>query len=148
MNIYESFAKFANASFAKAILGQTSTTEGTPGKLGAEEERAKVRRDILEADAKALSRTVRAQVVWPMVGYNFGWDKPIPNVIFLVAESEDLEKLSRVHKNLVEMDLKIPTAFMRKKYGIPEPEGDEEVLTRPEPAQPTFGVIKKKGIKA
>ena len=130
-DLYARFAEFVNKGYAKAILGQTATTEGTPGKLGAEESQSEVRHDLVVADSKTLAKTLRSQLVWPMVGFNFGWDKPLPIVRFPVEEPEDLQMLSETHKNLVEMGAPIPVSFVQKKYGIPAPQEGEDVLVSP-----------------
>ena len=43
---------------AKAVLGQTATTEGTPGRLGSDDAQAEVRQDLIAADAKQLADTL------------------------------------------------------------------------------------------
>ncbi len=142
-DLYSGFAEFVNKGYAKAILGQTATTEGTPGKLGGEEARSDVRHDLVIADSKALAKTLRMQLAWPMVGFNFGWDKSVPMVRFPVEEPEDLEMLSRTHGNLVNMGLPIPLGYAQKIYGIPAPQNGEEVLTPPDapvPGQADFTV--------
>ena len=50
-----------------------------------------VRRDLVEADAQALSTTLREQLLRPLVGFNFGWDKPVPWFRFRFEEEEDLK---------------------------------------------------------
>lgn len=141
--------EFFNKSYAKAILGQTATTEGTPGALGGEKERGEVRRDLVRADANALAKTLRDQMVWPLVGFNFGWDKALPSVQFQIEEPEDLNVLASTHKSLVEMGTPIPLSFIQEKYGIPAPVGDEPVLTAPQMPSPDpfnnpFAALKKK----
>lgn len=139
-DLYARAAEFFNKGYAKAILGQTATTEGTPGALGGEQARSDVRLDLVKADAKALAKTIRSQIVWPIVGFNFGWEKLLPKIRFIVDEPEDLHALSSTHKNLVEMGAPIPVSFIQKKYGIPAPEGDEPLLTPPQPFAPSpFG---------
>jgi len=66
-NLYEALANFCDKQVSKAILGQTATTEGTPGKLGNEDAQDKVRHDLIKADAEALSKTVRFQMIRPLV---------------------------------------------------------------------------------
>jgi phage gp29-like protein len=144
-DLYERAAKFFDRNYEIAVLGQTATTEGTPGKLGNEQAQAEVRRDLTKADARALAKTLRWQVAWPWVGFNFGWDKPVPNIKFLIEDPEDLEALSRTHKNLVEMGAPVPVSFVQKKYGIPAPEGNEPILQAPAVPQPGgFGAIADK----
>lgn len=125
---FERFARYVNERYQIGILGQSGTTQGTPGKLGNENEQGEVRRDLLKADARALSKTIRAQLIWPIVGFNFGWDIELPQFVFHCEDPEDLVQLASVHKTLVEIGTPIPLSFIQKKYGIPEPVGDEPVL--------------------
>ncbi len=135
-DLYSRAAEFFNKSYAKCILGQTATTEGTPGKLGNDQAQSDVRKDLVEADAKAIAKTLRQQLIWPMVGFNFGWDKPLPKLQFQIEEAEDLQALSTTHLNLVQMGMPIPLSYAQKKYGIPAPADNEDVLTAPQQQQP------------
>lgn len=140
-DIYDRFiSERVNKAYEKCILGQTATTEGTPGKLGGEEAQSQVRADLLKADAEDLSETITEQVIWGMVGFNWGFDKMLPKFRLVIHEPEDLQMLSQTHKTLWDMGKKFPVSFIEKKYGIPEPEGDEEVLSleksEPDPVEP------------
>lgn len=53
-DLYEHAAGYFDKTYQIGVLGQTATTEGTPGKLGSEEARSQVRDDILKADARSL----------------------------------------------------------------------------------------------
>ena len=88
-NIYETLANFCDKQMSKAVLGQTATTEGTPGKLGNEDAQDRVRHDLIKADCEALSSTIRRQIIRPLVGYNFGWDKSLPWFKILYERPED-----------------------------------------------------------
>lgn len=129
-DLYGRAAQYWDSMIAKVVLGQTASTEGTPGQLGNEQERGQVRQDIKAACARSLSKTIRDQIIWPIVGWNFGWDRALPSFRFVVDEPEDLESMSLVHKNLVDMGAPIPVSYIQKKYAIPEAVGDEPVLQR------------------
>jgi phage gp29-like protein len=136
-DLYERFAVFVNKSWQKCVLGQTASSEGTPGKLGAEDAQDQVRQDLLEADAEDLSETLRDQLIWPMVGFNFGWNKRLPHFRFLVERPKNLVELSSTHKTLVEIGVPIPVSYIRKTYAIPEPVGNEPIL---QPSVPSIGL--------
>jgi phage gp29-like protein len=51
--IYEALADFCDRQVSKAVVGQTATSEGTPGKLGSEKIRDKVRTDLIRGDSEA-----------------------------------------------------------------------------------------------
>ena len=79
-NPYQTLAEFCNREMSKAVLGQTLTTDtaGATGTYSAARVHAQVRRDLVEADAQTLAVTLREQLLRPLVGFNFGWDRPSP----------------------------------------------------------------------
>ena len=151
-DLYQRAAEYFDKMYTIGVLGQTATTEGTPGKLGTESARELVREDLLRADARALAKTWRQQVVWPWVAFNYGIDKKLPRVIFPIVEAEDLNNLATTYKTLVEIGTPIPVSHVQKKFAIPEAQGDEPVLTAPQaPAPDPFNnpfaaLIKKKAL--
>lgn len=128
-NIYETLANFCDKQMSKAILGQTATTEGTPGKLGNEDAQDRVRHDLIKADSESLGKTVRYQIIRPLVGYNFGWDKPLPWFNLLYEKAEDLEKLIKVYKGASEIGQPISAEHVSERFKIPMPKKGETVLS-------------------
>ena len=136
---YEKLANFCEKSMTKAVLGHEGSASSTPGKLGNDEQAGDVRQDILEADAKALERVVKFQVLAPYVAFNFGPDKGVPKFKVMYEPDEDLEQTSTVYSTLSGMGLRIPEKHVRERFGIPEPEGDEPVIEPRAPIAPAFG---------
>jgi phage gp29-like protein len=131
-DVYLALATFCNKEISKAVLGQTATTEDTPGKLGAAPEKSQVRQDLVEADSRALENTLRDQLIKPYVDFNFGIQKQYPRSKFHCEPAKDLNALSERDKNLVEMGAEVPHSYIRKTYSIPEPEGkDDPILVPP-----------------
>ena len=114
-------ADFCNREMSKAVLGQTLTTDttGSTGTYGAASVHAQVRRDLVEADAQALAATLREQLLRPLVGFNFGWDKPVPWFRFRFEEEEDLKTLSEVYRNLAAMGVPLDMEHVAERFGIP-----------------------------
>jgi phage gp29-like protein len=127
-NIYETLANFCDKQMSKAILGQTATTEGTPGKLGNEDAQDRVRHDLIKADAESLGKTLRYQIIRPLVGYNFGWDKPLPWFNLLYERPEDLAQLMTVYKGASEIGQPISQEHVSERFKIPMPKEGETVL--------------------
>jgi phage gp29-like protein len=127
-NIYETLANFCDKQMSKAVLGQTATTEGTPGKLGNEDAQDLVRHDLIKADAESLSGAVRMQIIRPLVGYNFGWDKSLPWFRILYERSEDLKQLMTVYKGASEIGQPISQEHVSERFKIPLPKKGETVL--------------------
>ncbi len=136
-NVYETLANFCDKQLSKAILGQTATTEGTPGKLGNENAQDRVRHDLIKADAESLGKTIRYQVIRPLVGYNFGWDKPLPWFNLLYERPEDLKSTSEVYLNLNKIGFYPSAEHVSARFKIPLPKKGETVLAPPAPPSPS-----------
>lgn len=130
--LFQALADFANKENSKAILGQTLSAEvGDKGSFAAAKVHDGVRVDLLKADSRAIAGTARHQLVRPIVGFNFGWDTPLPKYEAEWKESEDLEHLSTVYKNLVEMGQPVATEHVSERFGVPMPKKGETVLQVP-----------------
>jgi phage gp29-like protein len=128
-NPFSVLANFADAQMSKAILGQTLTTqEGKSGSYSLGQVHDLVRHDLVKADCEALGKTLRFQMVRPLVGYNFGWDKPLPKFKFKFEPPEDLKSLSEVYKNLSEINYPLTVEHVSERFKIPAPKKGDTVL--------------------
>ena len=120
-NPFKVLADFCNREMSKAILGQTLTsdTSGGTGTYAAAKVHAQVRSDLIEADAQALSQTIREQLLKPLVGFNFGFDKPTPWFRFRYEAEEDLKTLSEVYRNLANLGVPLSLEHVAERFGIP-----------------------------
>lgn len=136
-DLYQNLASFGNREISKAILGGTLTAEvGQTGSYAAANTHNEVRLDLLRADARAISATIRDQVIRPFVGFNFGWDSSIPKYEGVFAEPEDLNAKAEIIDKLADR-MDIPVSHVRSVFAIPGPEKGEEVL-RPRQAAPAM----------
>ncbi|MHB8772970.1 MAG: DUF935 domain-containing protein [Syntrophales bacterium] len=143
-NLFETLANFCDKQMSKAILGQTATTEGTPGKLGSDDAQDKVRQDLIEADAESIAKTIRHQIIRPLVGYNFGWDKTLPWFNLLYEKPEDLAQLMTVYKGASEIGQPISQEHVSERFKIPLPKQGETILQpRALPGAGPFGLAAK-----
>jgi len=130
--LYKALADFCNRENSKAILGQTLSAEvGDKGSYAAARTHDGVRIDLLRADSRAVTATVRHQLIRPIVGFNFGWDTPVPEFEADWKEPEDLQQLSDVYKNVIEMGQPVAAEHVSERFGIPMPKEGETVLERP-----------------
>jgi len=72
-----------------SLLAQNLTTEVKEGSFAAARVHADVRQALLEADARALSQTIYAQIARPFAAMNFGDPDLAPRVIWSVQPYED-----------------------------------------------------------
>lgn len=128
--LFEGLANWLDKQVSKGVLGQTATTEGTPGRLGNDKAQMEVREDIKVADAKQLSATLRRDLVKPLVDLNFGPRKrgQYPKLRIVIEEPEDLEALSKSLPEFIDRGLRVEASVIRDMFSLPEPEPDAEVL--------------------
>ncbi len=143
---YRTLCDWCDRQISKAILGQTLTTE-TDGKgsYAAGRVHNEVRLDLLRADAHALARTLRDQLVRPLVGFNFGWDKPLPEVELPVEEAEDLKNLAEVFGILAEkLNYPFTLEQVAERFKLRTPKEGETRLrpAAPGPADDGLGALR------
>jgi phage gp29-like protein len=117
--IYEALASYCDNAVSKAVLGQTLTTEHSSGTYAAAKVHDSVRRDLIVSDARALAATLKADLITPLVRYNFGPDTQVPLMIFEQKAGEDLKTVAETLKTLKEMGVEIPASYIRERFGIP-----------------------------
>lgn len=138
-DLYHQLIDYLDRQVSKAVLGQTMTTDDGSS-LAQARVHAEVRRELLEADARAMAATLTRDLVAPIVRLNLGEDAPLPILKLLVEDPEDLTALADHVVKLTQVGMPIPQWWVREKFGIPEAAADEPVLnpaqsgqTRPEP---------------
>ncbi len=130
VNPYQVMAEFCNREMSKAVLGQTLTTDtaGATGTYAAAKTHEGVRRDLLEADAESLAETIREQLLRPLVGFNFGWERPLPWFVFNIEEEEDLKSVAETYQILQKMGQPISVEHIAERFGIPLPEEGQRLV--------------------
>lgn len=136
-NVFRLLADWFDAQVSRGILGQTATTQGTPGKLGNEEAQAQVRDDIRDDDAEQLAETINRDLVRAYIDLNFGPQENYPQVILRAVAQEDVVALSESLAKLVPLGLKVEQSVVRDRLGWPDPDPKakpEDLLARQAPA--------------
>ena len=134
---YDIFLNWCDRQCSKAILGQTLTTEvDGQGSYAASQTHDGVRGDLLEADSRSAARTLRDQLVRPLVGFNFGWEKALPNVALPIEETEDLKELAEVFGILREkLEYPFTLEQVSERFKVRTPQSGETVLGTVAPAE-------------
>jgi len=128
-DLWKILADFCNAEISKAILGQTLTTQvGASGSYAASKTHNEVRLDLLKADGRALATTIRSQLIRPLVGFNFGWDTPLPKYTAVYDEGDDYKTKSDWVGGLMDRGMPMSVNWLRTEFNIPEPEQDAEII--------------------
>lgn len=86
---YERLIEFLNREMSKAWLGQTLTTDitGQSGSVAATRVHDEVRREILADDMRKEARTIRRDLLTPMVALKFGDGVAVPHFVRRTADS-------------------------------------------------------------
>ena len=138
---HEQLCEYMDRQISKAVLGQTASTEGTPGKLGNEKAQGDVRQEIIEADADLLDGCLNDTLIRWIVDYNFPGVSVYPKIMTYAAAKPGLKEQSEIDKTLVvDIGLPVGAAYFYQTYGIPVPEEGEELVKPPPKAQPLGGL--------
>lgn len=128
INVYESLARFCDEQMSKAILGQTLTSD-SGGSYAQSKTHNEVRHDLTLADCKSLASTLRRDLIRPLVLFNFGESKRIPLLRFDCEEAGNLQETVQIYDTLInKLGLKVSTNHVYKKFSVPKPEKNEEVI--------------------
>lgn len=131
-------ADYFDKQTSKVVLGQTGTTDGTPGQLGGGDQHTEVRRDIERADAKALMTCINRQLIRPFIDLNRGPQKRYPWLWIGRPESKDAKLMADVAAILVPMGAEIDANQITSAAGFTDPPKNARLLRAP--AQPSpFG---------
>ncbi|MBW2673859.1 MAG: DUF935 family protein, partial [Deltaproteobacteria bacterium] len=129
VNTYESLCVFMDRQISKATLGQTATTEGTPGKLGNEQSQDDVKQDIIEADAELLDECLNNSLIPWIVDYNFSGVTEYPKIKTHAEKKPNLKERSEIDKTVTkEIGVPVSKKYFYETYNIPEPAEGEDVV--------------------
>ena len=129
---YEDMVDFLNREISKAWLGQTLTTEtpGLGGSFGATRIHEEVRKDLRGDDIRKEGRTMRRDLLGPLVRFQFGDDAPVPFFTRQVDGPRDLEELTEVLDAAVNrLGMRVPLRWAQSSMGIPSAAEGEAVVS-------------------
>jgi phage gp29-like protein len=105
-----------DAAIARVTLGQTASTQGTPGKLGNDELQGDVRADIVKADADLVCMSFNATVVKWLVEWNFP-GAALPTVWRKCEDEEDANTTAERDELISKMGFKPTLKYIQDTYG-------------------------------
>ena len=130
VDLYEKLCDYLDKQVSKATLGQTATTDASPGAglSGSGAQHGDVRDDIKRSDAKQLAATINRDLVTPYVRLNLGQEVKPPKLSIGQAEAWDVTTMMPAVKTFVAMGGRVGMSAIRDKLGIEDPAADEELL--------------------
>lgn len=115
--VYERLVDVSNKEISKAVVGQTATTEGTPGKLGDENAQNETRADIVDADKLLVKKTFEILFKWIVKLNLSGAETPA----FAWYEEEDIQadRAGRDEK-LTKQGVRFTPSYYQRAYNLEE----------------------------
>ena len=129
---YDAMISWCERTQSKVILGQTLTAQAdgktSTNALGKVHD--EVRGDILDADCRQLARSLKRQLLWPILAINRPGADPrrCPDFVFDTGEPEDIGQYAEALPKLVGIGMKIPAEWAHEKLRIPKPASDSEEI--------------------
>jgi phage gp29-like protein len=130
---YEKLCDFLNRELSKAWLGQTLTVEpkGGSSSLASAKVHNEVRLDLRQDDMAKEARTIRRDILTPLVRMKFGDDVPVPFFKRVMETQRDLRELADVLKVAVnDLRMKVPSEWAHQALGVPVAGEKEELLSK------------------
>lgn len=113
---YKTLHDVMDATIQKVVLGQTASTQGTPGKLGNDNLQADVRKDIIKADADLVCESFNIGPVRWLIEWNFP-GAAIPRVSRVTEEPEDLDARAGRDEKVSKLGFKPTLKHIQDTYG-------------------------------
>jgi phage gp29-like protein len=129
---YEHLVDFLNRELSKAWLGQTLTTEtpGLGGSFGATRIHEEVRKDLRADDLRTEARTLRRDLLTPLVRLKFGPDAPVPHFRRPLDTPRTAAQLAELLDTAVNrLGLRVPQRWVHEALSLPAARADEPAVT-------------------
>lgn len=148
--VFKAWIEYIDTAVAQAVLGHELSSQGGRGQGGTYGVSAakEVRHDILSADCEMLSADVYRDILVPMVGFNFGWDKIhlTPQLYFEYELPVDQQQTANVYATIAKSfpDLPWSRQQLRETFNIDTPtdivEDETDSILPAKTAAPGFGI--------
>jgi phage gp29-like protein len=113
---YEQLVSAMDAAIAKVVVGQTASSEGTPGRLGNDDLQGEVRMDLVKADADLVCGSFnRGPASW-LTEWNFPGARA-PRVWRVVEPAEDLNARAERDTKVFALGFEPTEDYIRETYG-------------------------------
>lgn len=134
---YKDHIELIQHEMSVAILGQgLANFDGNGGSNALARTLDRIRGDIKEADAKALSVTLYRDLITPFCVYNGIAKEYIPKYEPILEEPDDLDKIASYIERLSRAGVQIPARWAMEKFGMPTDELDREAEELPNDSPP------------
>lgn len=113
---YAALQAAMDAAIQKVVLGQTASTQGTPGRLGGDDLQGDVRDDIIKADADLICESFNLGPARWLTEWNFP-GAALPRVYRVTEEPEDLKARAERDNQVAQLGFRPSLAYVLETYG-------------------------------
>lgn len=113
---YDTMRAAMDNALAKVIIGQTASTQGTPGRLGNDELQGEVKNDLVKADSDLVCGSFNRTVGRWLTEWNFPGAKP-PRVWRIVDPPEDVDTIAERDSKLFNIGWERTDESFKETYG-------------------------------
>ncbi|HLD67846.1 MAG TPA: DUF935 family protein, partial [Pseudomonas sp.] len=132
---YQALHDAMDAAIAKVVLGQTASSQGTPGRLGNDDLQGDVRLDLIKADADLICESFNLGPARWLTAWNFP-DAAPPRVYRVVETPEDMQARAERDERVFGFSGYKPTlGYVQETYGVEVQEQEPDHGDQPPAAE-------------
>lgn len=113
---YKAMCDAMDGAITRLIMGQTASSQGTPGKLGNEDQQGDTKADLVRSDSDLISASFKRQVITWLTEWNFPGAKP-PAMWREVEPPEDLNRRAERDAKVFALGFEPTEDYVRETYG-------------------------------
>lgn len=125
--LYQKRCDWIDAQLSKLVLGQTATTDASPGSHAAGRTHRLVQEDLERADAKLASATLNRQLIHQMVAFNFGPQARYPRLMIGRPDELPIGDIVNAIDKLGPQGLEVEESQVLDRLGLTESAKGETV---------------------
>jgi phage gp29-like protein len=117
--VFKEYLDYSEKQIFRLILGQDSTSSADNSNRSTAQVHNLVRKDILEADVKAVEETVNNQIIKPLMAAQPGMNKDeLPRFRFVTKGVDELNSIAMMAKTFSEAGYDVDIADLERKTGL------------------------------
>ena len=116
--VFSNYLDYTEKQIFRLILGQDSTSSADNSNRSTAQVHNLVRKDILEADVKAVEETVNNQIIKPLMEANFTSAADVPKFRFITKGVDEMNQIAVLVKTFSEAGYEVDIKDIEKKTGL------------------------------
>ena len=123
--LFQARCDWVDAQTSKVVLGQTATTDASPGSHAAGRTHRLVQEDIERADCALAAATINPQLVQRMIAFSFGPQAEYPRLVIGRPDEAPIAEVISAIQWAGPQGLRIKASELRERLNFSEPEAGD-----------------------